>query len=197
MCQRFTYARTLMLIALSGLSSTAYCAQRLSTVKVCELGSSGPTVTLLRSHRIGDTFKYFARVSRQTAKPIFEGDDDQARGTLIKATCAGTKAARALVVSGEFFGSGYPKGVAYAWNASQQKLERVDFAERAFPSRVYLNPTGMQLLFANRGGETSAKFVLYQHDAASDKTETLSIDTAPESTESAINLDRVEIGPHK
>ncbi len=167
----------------------AYCAPRLSTVKTCQLGSSGPTVTLLRSHRIGDTFKYFARVSGQAAKPIFEGDDDQARGTLIKATCAGTNAARTLVVSGEFFGSGYPKGVAYAWNASQQKLERVDFAERAFPSRVYLNPTGMQLLFPNSGGETLAKFVLYQHDAASDKTETLSTDTAPESSGRAIDLD--------
>jgi len=108
---------------------------------------------------------------------------------LIKATCAGTKAARALVVSGEFFGSGYPKGVAYGWNAPQQKVERMDFAERAFPSRIYLNPTGMQLLFPNPGGETSAKFVLYQHDAASDRTETLSTDTAPEPSGSTIDLD--------
>lgn len=167
----------------------AFGTFKLTTVKQCTLGAGGPEVTLLRTHRIGDTFEYHIRLSGQPTRPIFTGNNDEARGTLIKATCAGTKPAHAMVISGEFMGSGYPMGVAYAWNPSLQHVERIDFAERAFPSRVQLSPSGMQLLIPNHGGETSARFILYQHDAATDKTEVINTDTLPEANGPVIRID--------
>lgn len=149
----------------------------LGTVKSCVLNADGMSVTLLKSHRIGDTFAYSIRLPDGGVHPIFDGDDDQSRGTLSKVVCAGTQSARALVMSGEFFGSGYPKGVVYAWNAALRQLERVEFAEHAFPSRVQLNPAGMRLLIPSQGGDATTKFVLYRHDVASGKTEVIATDT--------------------
>lgn len=147
------------------------------TPRPCVLNADGAKVTLLKSHRIGDTFTYRVRLPDGGVHPIFDGDDDQSRGTLSNVVCAGTPSARAWVMSGEFFGAGYPKGVAYAWNAALRRLERVEFAERSFPSRVQLNPAGMRLLIPTAGGDATAKFVLYRHDAASDTTEAIATDT--------------------
>lgn len=162
---------------MASLSLQARGAITGGAVRPCVLNANGAKVTLLKSHRIGDTFTYHVRLPDGRVHPLFDGDDDQSRGTLSKVVCAGTPSARALVMSGEFFGSGYPKGVAYAWNAALRQLERVEFAERAFPSRVRLNPAGMRLLIPSQGGDATARFVLYRHDAASDKTEVIATDT--------------------
>lgn len=171
-------AKVLLLAGLmTSLSLQAYGAISGGAVRQCVLNASGTKVTLLKSHRIGDTFAYRIRLPDGQVHPLFEGQDDQSRGTLSKVVCAGTPSVRTLVMSGEFFGSGYPKGVAYAWNAALRQLERVEFAERAFPSRVQLNPAGMRLLIPSQGGDATAKFVLYQHDAASDETKVIATDS--------------------
>jgi hypothetical protein len=189
MSQSARFIRMMLVSTMLGMTSLAYGASSLSTVKQCTLNVGGAKVSLLRTKRIGDTFKYLVRMADGPAKPIFDGDDDQARGTLIKATCVGSASARVLVVSGEFFGSGYPKGFALAWNEAQHKVERIDFAERAFPSQVYLNSSGMSLLIPTRGGDATAKFVLYQHDAISDKTDTIPVEAPPKAIGLMIKVD--------
>jgi len=137
-------------------------AQDMKTVLRCQMGRDEVhSVELLRSHAIADTSVYYIRQDEQMPEPMYPGDEDQSRGGEIESECAGGPE-RVLVVSGEF-PSNYTQGMAIRFNDSTREWERIDFAERMRPTRVYLDASGMRVVIPNLGHETDKKYIVYQY----------------------------------
>jgi hypothetical protein len=162
---------------LSGSASAATISNGL--YKSCALTSTGPTVSLYRSAKINDSFRYAVQIGTGPQQPVFDGEDEGDRGASVKATCVGPASARALVMQGEFFGSAYPKGLVVVWNPFLREIERINFSEKSPPSHVYLDKTGTRVVVPNKNGETAASYIVYIYAASTKQTTTIALDSLP------------------
>lgn len=153
--------KTLLSISmLSILLPLAASAETLKAVEDCPLGTKpGTRVALLSAQPIADSAIYYLQ-QQQKLTPVFESAE-MSRGAAVSIQCAGDKE-KALVVSGEF-SANYLQGFALRYNSVSHELERIDFAERNRPSWVYLNQSGMALVFQNIGHESSKQYLVYQY----------------------------------
>lgn len=146
-----------MLLILLPLSASA---ENLKAVENCLLGTGPNTqVAVLSAQPIADSAIYYLQ-QQQELSPVF-ASGEMSRGAAVSIQCAGREE-KALVVSGEF-SANYLQGFALRYNSATQELERIDFAERNRPSWVYLNQSGMALVFQNSGHESSKKYLVYQY----------------------------------
>lgn len=152
-----TLLSVLMLSLLLPLSASA---ESLQAVENCLLGTEPSTrLSLLSAQPIADSAIYYLR-HKQRPSPVF-ASAELSRGAAMSIQCAGREE-KALVVSGEF-SSNYLQGFAIRYNSASHELERIDFAERNRPSWVYLNRSGMAVVFQNSGNESSKKYLVYQY----------------------------------
>jgi hypothetical protein len=130
-------------------------------VKVCDVGSTKrQRVEVLRESRVGPTYAYSIRHGG-TVTPFF-GDPEQSRGDPVSVRCIG-KFARALIVWGEFTANAV-QGFVLLYPQSGDSLERLDFAEKVPPSRLYLGRRETMVVFPTMGlGEANARYVVYRH----------------------------------
>lgn len=129
-------------------------------VTSCDIGG-GPTVRVevIREAPIADTHVYLLRQNGH-ATPIFS-DLDSSRGTSVSAACVGQKN-RALVLSGEFTANAV-QGFVLTYKPANQKVTRLDFAEKSRPKWLYLSKNETIVVIPTYGlGETSKKFVAYR-----------------------------------
>lgn len=143
------------------LASAHAAGQAAVPLITCKLAPH-QAVTVLRQDVVGDTAIVSFSVNGQAAQPVFGDEVDASRGSALKARCGGTVRAKVLVVQGEFMGSGYPKGVMWAWNPYLRALQRINFAERSFPARALLSRKGITLVLPNRSTETPGRWVTYR-----------------------------------
>ena len=133
------------------------------TVLTCKIGP-GPfqRLRVVRDSKIASTHVYYLQQGK--VRTPFFGSRDNSRGSSVHAQCVGKKR-RALIVSGEFTANAL-QGFAIANSPDSDRLERLDFAEKSRPMRVYLAAHEMVIVVATNGlGETNGKYVAYRHIA--------------------------------
>jgi len=133
----------------------------------CKLGET-QSASILRDHQIDDTYIYYLK-QQETSSLLFDDNEDESRGSEVKVRCAENKE-RVLIVYGEF-SSNYIKGLALRYNQKSAKWERIDFAERAGPVRVYMNDHHMSVVIPNKGNETNKKFLIYNYESGKGQSE--------------------------
>lgn len=129
----------------------------------CKLGP-GPSqsIAVVRDLKIASTHVYYLRHGK--VRTPFFGSLDNSRGSLVHAECVGKKQ-RALIVSGEFTANAL-QGFVITNFPDSDRPERLDFAEKNRPIRLYLAPHEMLVVVATGGyGETDSKYVAYRHVA--------------------------------
>lgn len=133
------------------------------TVLICKLGHQpSQSVAVVRDLKIASTHVYYLQYGK--VRTPFFGSLDNSRGALVHAQCVGKKR-RALIVSGEFTANAL-QGFAIANSPDSDRLERLDFAEKNRPMRIYLAAHEMVIVVATNGfGETNGKYVAYRHVA--------------------------------
>lgn len=181
----------LTLLCCSGLCSAA-------TVKSCTLGVDGSEqVQVTRDHPIADTWQYSLTISGKTAA-IWGVKEDDSRGSLVQVQCIG-KREKVLLLRGEFFASAYPKGLLLRYFNSSKTWQRIEFAERLAPSKVYLGQADTILVFPNQGPEYSLPFVTYHAMAGKDSVGAIQAsNTLPTTTGyQVLNLDSTKQNPSR
>jgi hypothetical protein len=126
----------------------------------CDLGGD-PTsrVEVIREAPVADTYVYLLRQNGK-ATPIFS-DVDSSRGASVSAVCVG-RTNRALVLSGEFTANAV-QGFVLTYRPANQKVGRLDFAEKSRPKWLFLSKDDTIVVIPTHGlGETSKKFVAYR-----------------------------------
>jgi hypothetical protein len=148
-----------------------HCASIAQTVVMrCDIGTPAhpQKVELLRSKRIADTHVYSIRLVPSRENQFLFADAQESRGSNVRYLCAG-KDKKSLVVSGEFT-SNFLKGVALVYR--QQRIEKLEFADRARPQWLYLGEDSIAVVMPTNGrGEVPEKYVSYTH-AFGDSQET-------------------------
>ncbi|WP_239949744.1 hypothetical protein [Dyella terrae] len=142
----------------------------------CPLGRDGTHVVAVTSKRpVADTRHYDLRVGNDKPVALFDStgradsDDpnfDASRGSDVQIECLGAPE-KVLVISGEFT-SNFLQGVAIRFNTAMHRWERVDFAERTRPIAVYLEASGMSVIFANGGQEVAGRYLVYRYPGQAD-----------------------------
>ena len=121
-------ARGLMQLLKAGVSSA-------ETIVTCKLGPKpSQSITVVRASKIASTHVYYLQYGK--VRTPFFGSLDNSRGSLVHVQCVGKKR-RALIVSGEFTANAL-QGFAIANSSDSDRLERLDFAEKNRPMRIYL-----------------------------------------------------------
>ncbi|MDN7879249.1 hypothetical protein [Burkholderia aenigmatica] len=144
-------------------------AQEVARVLRCPLARDGTkSIEILTGHPIAGTYLYYLKRNKESPVPVYSGDEDQSRGEGVKYECAGS-AEHVFVISGEFT-SNYIQGVAIRYNVYAKEWERIDFSERARPTRIYLGRSGVLVVIPNLGNETSKKYIIYRYAADSGQT---------------------------
>lgn len=148
------WALSLLLCCCSALSSAI-------TEKSCALGANGSErVVVTRNHPIADTWQYSLSISGKT-EAIWGAENDGSRGASVQVQCIGKKE-KVLLIRGEFFAAAYPKGLLLRYFNRSKTWQRIEFAERLAPIKLYLGQTDTILVFPNQGPEYSLPFVSYQ-----------------------------------
>ncbi|MCX7099172.1 MAG: hypothetical protein NTV43_14825 [Methylococcales bacterium] len=151
-------------------------SKKTGKVLSCQLGA-GQSVTLIREHRIADTAVYYLQLANDRTF-LFANNEDESRGRKVAAACLGDKK-QLLLVSGEF-SSNYLQGIVLRYNPQTKQTERLDFAERARPSHIYLSGQQMSVVIPNQGHETDKPFLLYRYVSGVGATdEGVGIDALP------------------
>ncbi len=150
-----------LVLLMLGLSLQSVSAQPkvASKVLACKLGVNQSAI-LLRDHRIADTYVYYLQ-KQDVRTMLFADNEDDSRGRAVVSRCLGDKE-RILLVSGEF-SSNYIKGLVLRYNRQTGQWERIDFAERARPTRIYLGARQMSVVIPNHGHETDKKYLIYSY----------------------------------
>jgi hypothetical protein len=130
-------------------------------VKTCRLGTQPDrNIAIVRDSKIADTHIYYLR--RGADRTPFFNDAYQSRGSSVRVECVG-KRTRALLVSGEFTANSL-QGFVINFTAGSSSPERLDFAEKNRPQRIYLNSHEIIVVVPTHGlGETNARYVAYHH----------------------------------
>jgi hypothetical protein len=144
---------------------SAATASAAELVLTCKLGPRpSQSIAVVRDLEIASTYVYYLQHGK--ARTPFFGNLDNSRGSFVHAECVGKKQ-RALIVSGEFTANAL-QGFAITNFPDSNRPERLDFAEKSRPMRLYLAPHEMLIVVATGGfGETDAKYVTYRHIAGS------------------------------
>jgi hypothetical protein len=144
----------------------------------CQLGSQ-QSATLFREHRIADTYIYSLQQDNQNVSLLYN-NKNESRGMDVKAQCVGMrKNEQLLVVSGEF-SSNYIQGLVLRYNSKTEQWERINFAERNRPMRIYVSDKEMMVVIPNQGNDTDKKYLVYTYVSSKGQTEeTRVIDTLP------------------
>jgi hypothetical protein len=170
-----------VLILCLSYAAPSQSATGMEAVTSCIFGNDrAHTIALLRDHPIGNTAAYY--LSKDGAAPgrLYQGDEDQSRGEDIQVACVGTKE-RAFVLSGAFT-SNYLQGVAIRYNTKAKRWERIDFAERARPTKVYFDANGMAILIPNTmRNESSKRYIIYRYQDGKGSGEQTYSDRPPRS----------------
>ncbi|MGZ3182099.1 MAG: hypothetical protein ACXU8N_06635 [Telluria sp.] len=148
-------ATATLALPMSGYSET------MRTLIKCKLGE-GKTriVSITTDQPRADPKRIFVKLSPTAVEvPIFGYEDERSRGSELELKCLGGRE-KVLLVFGEFFGSGYPRGIALRFHAGT--VERIDFAERTLPKWIDLTRSGMRLIFSEHGPEIQAPYVSYR-----------------------------------
>ncbi|NVD97101.1 hypothetical protein [Massilia sp. BJB1822] len=130
----------------------------------CGLGPGGhyPVAVLARPAGAGDQIIYLRHGGRTSA--LFgNADSEDSRASQLKTGCIG-QGEKLLVLAGEFYSSGYPKGILLRYQGG--RVQRLDFAERAYPHMAYLSAGGMRLYIASGRPDAAQKWTVYRYDAA-------------------------------
>lgn len=129
----------------------------------CGLGQGGryPVAVLTRPAGAGDQLIYLRHGGRTEA--LFgDGDSEDSRASQLKTGCIG-RGEKLLVLAGEFYSSGYPKGIVMRYQGG--RLQRLDFAERAYPHMAYVSAGGIRLYIASGWPEARKKWTVYRYHA--------------------------------
>lgn len=122
-------------------------------VTSCQVGS-GKTIQLIKGKEITQDVGVYYLVQNGKQKPLF-GSLSTSTGSVISSRCIGTTRG-VLMVAGEF-SSNYTQGVVVGYDQGANRIQRLDFAERALPRWVYLNKTSIKVLIPNEGNEQPGK----------------------------------------
>jgi hypothetical protein len=149
-----------MLLFAVGLSM-APAVSAADLVKICDIGiAKRQRVEVLRESPIGSTYVYSTRHGGMVT-PFF-GGPEQSRGDSVSMRCVGIYA-QALIVWGEFTANAL-QGFVLLSPPGGASVERLDFAEKVPPARLYLGRREVVVAFPTMGlGETNARYVLYRH----------------------------------
>lgn len=131
----------------------------------CALGNAhDQVVDVLATDREGDTLTVTLRPGRLgRPSPLFPSEElDDSRGTSIRVQCVG-KTENVLVITGEFYGSGYPRGLVLRYNGG--KLQRLEFAEHSLPRFIYLGSRDMRLYVSQAYPGRQRGWTVYRYDA--------------------------------
>ncbi len=148
-------------LATALLSATVH-AQNTKTLMKCKLGGQQKrTIEIASDRPIADSKRILLKESPGApAQPIFGTEDDASRGADIEIKCIGGQE-RVLLVYGEFFGSGYPRGLAIRFNSGH--LERITFAEPSLPDWVELGNSEMRIIFSTHGPDYPSGPITYRY----------------------------------
>lgn len=153
------------IVVLLGLLAFPLLAEA-DVVIACDVGS-GPRmrVEVIREAPVADTYVYLLRQNGKST-PVFS-DIEGSRGAAVSAVCVGRKN-RALVFSGEFTANAV-QGFVVTYKPQNQKIGRLDFAEKSRPKWLFLSKNETVIVMPTHGrGETSNKFVAYRSQTGSD-----------------------------
>ncbi|WP_139179182.1 hypothetical protein [Lysobacter sp. yr284] len=160
--------RTFPMVALLLLSAAAHAG---GAPFSCELGNARDkrAVVVTAQDAESGAATYYLRYGGKPVQPAIR-DIEHSRGLDARLSCVGRKR-RAMLLFGEF-GAGYPHGVVLSYNPATAAFERIDFAERALPSRIYLGERGSLVVIPTGGrGETDARYVVYRYAAGKGQDE--------------------------
>lgn len=178
-----------IILILMACNSASANTNRPHRILTCALGKEHQqSVEVFAGQRIYDTYIiYIKNNTKKTLQPIFPGDINDSRGSLLLVHCAGHHE-KILIIQGEFFGSGYPKGIVLRNNGG--KYERIDFAERAFPEWIYLSQQEMKVFIPNTPTHQRKKFTIYHFQSTTGQTNNIEyVDELP----SAAHYDAIHI----
>jgi hypothetical protein len=152
-------------IAVAFVNSTNAADSGNEVLASCVLGKARKLVVeVLASDRVGNTFTVHLRTAHHdgTATLFPAGEQDESRGTSVRIQCEGRKE-KVLVITGEFYGSGYPRGLVLRYNG--EKLQRLEFAERSPPRFLYLMPRRMALYVPQPYPDREQGWTVYRYNA--------------------------------
>ncbi|HZV67166.1 MAG TPA: hypothetical protein VFG03_19910 [Telluria sp.] len=137
----------------------AAVAAPLTTIRSCR-ADDGSRISLLAEPTIEGS-RFYLQIDEQTTKAFTDMPEADFIGTIALAICADH-----VLVFAISYGPPYLKGVAVRKNPLSHAIERIDFAEKALPRWLYLNPSRMQLVIPNEGNEVPSKYLIYGLTAA-------------------------------
>ncbi|MFJ2357025.1 hypothetical protein [Pseudomonas fluorescens] len=144
------------IVLIAALLCPSVLADSKKTLVNCPL-SDGTNATLLASSN-EDGQQLFVKMGEHIETAFTDMPDTDFVGEVVLAKCAGTSLIYALN-----YGSPYLKGAVIRKNPTTAALERIDFAEKALPSLLYLNSQQMRLVIPNEGYEDPSKFLVYEY----------------------------------
>lgn len=149
--------------AIAILSTSASGAEKI--LASCALGKAHDRLVEVHARDpVGDTLTIYLREEpggRLT--PLFpNAGPEESRGTSVHVQCSGGKE-KVLVIFGEFYGSGYPRGLVLRYNTG--KFQRLEFAERSPAQFLYLGTRGMRLYVPQAYPERQQGWTVYRYDA--------------------------------
>ncbi|MBB3121989.1 hypothetical protein [Pseudoduganella violacea] len=154
---------------LRSLAAMACCAMacgagQAAPLEHCGLGPGGsyPVAVLAQPAGAGDQIIEL-RHGGKTAALFGDGDREDSRASQLRTGCVG-QGEKLLVLAGEFYSSGYPKGIVMRYRGG--RVQRLDFAERAYPHMAYLSAGGIRLYIASGGPDAAKKWTVYRYDTA-------------------------------
>ncbi|WP_256081914.1 hypothetical protein [Massilia sp. YIM B04103] len=156
---------TSVLRFLACLACAAACgASSAGQLENCGLGPGGgyPVAVLAQQAGAGDQIIYL-RHGGKTEALFGNADSEDSRASQLKTGCVG-RGEKLLVLAGEFYSSGYPKGVIMRYRGG--RVQRLDFAERAYPHMAYASAAGLRLYIASGWPEAAKKWTVYRYDTA-------------------------------
>jgi hypothetical protein len=119
--------------------------------------SDGTRASLLAESSV-DGKRLFVNLDKKTQPAFTDMPDADFVGAVVMAKCASSSLIFALN-----YGSSYSKGVVLRKNPISHSIERIDFAEKALPTYLYLGQKQMRLVFPNIGNEVSTRFLIYDY----------------------------------
>lgn len=151
-------------IAVAFASSATAADSGSEVLASCVLGEARKLVVeVLANDKVDDTLAVHLRTARHGTTALFPGDEpDESRGTSVQVQCKGKKE-KVLVITGEFYGSGYPRGLVLRYNG--EKLQRLEFAERSPPRFLYLMPHRMALYIPQAYPDREQGWTVYRYEA--------------------------------
>lgn len=156
----------ILALLVAALPSSVTATDGASKVLIsCALGEANDyVIDVLAKDHAHDTFTVNLRARQHgEVSPLFPDDDsEESVGSFVETRCAG-EGEKVLVITGEFLGTGYPRGVVLRYNGGQ--LQRLEFAERLRPSLLYLGTGEMLLYVPEAYPEREPRWTVYRLDA--------------------------------